>query len=219
MSFKGEIDANCPNGCEAFAAEVWSFIHGERSPELRDALLWRECNLIICPGCGAAFVPEAAFVYLEAGAELLAFVFPASYRDREDYWRGKMRDDFSAMKRTLGGELESIEEPELFFGQEGLGELLQREDYRGEESEVMEHVARELGLGLYAVSRAYARRHEVPRALPYVQRPGRKPGVEAVVEGLRRVVEANERLSDCRSFLAKLERGCPLPPERAAKPA
>ena len=50
MSFKGVIEARCPRGCESFETEIWSFIHGRRSPELRETAQAGELNLLLCPG-------------------------------------------------------------------------------------------------------------------------------------------------------------------------
>src|SRR4051812_28999991 len=124
MSFKGTIEARCPQGCEPFETDVWSFIRGDQSPDLRDAVIWRECNLLLCPHCGAAFQPEASYIYFEPEAGLLAFVFPESYREKADHWRGRMREDFLVMKDKLAGELAYIAEPEIFFGTEELAVVL-----------------------------------------------------------------------------------------------
>lgn len=201
MSFKGEIEARCPHGCEPFTTEVWSFIRGDQSPELREAVLWRECNLLICPGCEKAFFPEASYIYFEPQAELLAFVFPESYRAKEAYWRGKMHEDFVTMREKLGGEMTLVQEPELFFGIDELAELLEKEDFRGEEREVMEHFAKDLGLSLYRVSAAHARREGVPRELPYA---GKTATRASVLAGLEKLVAANDRLAGYVDYLARL---------------
>jgi hypothetical protein len=219
MSFKGQIEARCPKGCEPFETEVWSFIRGDTSPELRDAVLWRECNLLLCPQCGAAFFPEASYVYFEPEAELLAFVFPESYRAKEEYWRGKMHEDFVTMKRSIGGDLDLVSEPEIFFGQSDIAEALESEDFRGEEREVMEAVAGELGLPLYRVSASHARRAGVPRALPYAAGKGAAPTRAAVVAGLEKLLAANDRLAEYRSYLERLRKDPSegLPPAAATK--
>lgn len=218
MSFKGNIEARCPKGCEPFETEVWSFIRGDQSPELREAVLWRECNLLLCPQCGSAFFPEASYVYFEPEADLLAFVFPESYREKAEYWRGKMHEDFRVMKEKLGGELAQVEEPEIFFGPDELSELLEREDFRGEEREVMEAVASELGLSLYRVSPSYARRHAVPRTLPFkAEKKAAKPTAEAVAAGLEALLQANDRLTEYRGYLDALKAGGLLPPEAPGK--
>lgn len=216
MSFKGEIEARCPKGCEPFTTEVWSFIRGDESPELRDAILWRECNLILCENCSAAFFPETSYIYYEPAAELVAFVFPESYREKADYWRGKMHEDFVTMKKTLGGALSLVAEPDIFFGPIELGDLLEKEDFRGEESEVMEAVAAGLGLSLYRVARSHSRREGVPRSLPF---KGKTATRDSVIAGLEALLAENDRLAEYRAYLAALkkDKAAGLPP--AAKKA
>lgn len=204
MSFKGNIEARCPQGCEPFETDVWSFIRGDQSPELRDAILWRECNLLLCPHCSAAFQPEASYIYFEPEADLMAFVFPESYREKAEYWRGKMREDFLVMKEKLGSGLSLVGEPEIFFGTEELALLLEREDFRGEEREVMEAVAAELGLSLYRVEPGFARRQGIPRSLPFTGAVATRDGVK---EGLSKLLAANDRLAEYRAFFDKLSAG------------
>lgn len=222
MSFKGEIEAKCPKGCEPFAAEVWSFIRGDRSVELRDAILARECNLILCPQCNGAFIPEEPYVYFEPQRELLGFVFPESYRAKSEFWREKMRADFALMKKSLGTELSLDVEPELFFGIEELAVLLEKEDWNGEEREVMEFIARDLGLELYQVSPRYARENQVPAALPFAPgAPGGPATPQSVIAGLEKLVAANDRLTAFSGFLAKLraQKAPELPPASQVKAA
>src|SRR5271170_1359995 len=105
MSFKGAVEAQCPNGCESFTAEIWSFIRGDAQPELRLLVMFRECNLLLCPECNKPFFPDAPYIYFDPTAELLAFVFPESYRDKEKYWRDKMAGDFTVVSDKLGAVL------------------------------------------------------------------------------------------------------------------
>lgn len=211
MSFKGQIEAQCPGDCDSFEADVWSFIRGDASPELRESILYRECNLLLCPHCGVAFMPEAAWIYYEPRLELLAFVFPESDREKEQYWRKKMHADFLQMKGALGKDMPVNLEPELFFGNEDIAKLLESEDFLGEEREVMEFLAKELGLSLYRVSPQYARRHGVPASLPYA---GGAPSRGSVLAGLEKLIASNDRLESYARYLAALraDAGAALPP-------
>ena len=219
MSLKGEIEAKCPNGCPPFTAEIWSYIQGDKEPGLRLALLAREFNLLLCSGCEKPFFPQEAYIYYEPEAEVLAFVFPESYRERADFWRTKMHEDFVVFKKGLGDKLSVDIEPEIFFGVEELAELLEGEDFRGEEREVMEYFAKELGLALYPVSRRFARQNGVPPALPYVPAGAAKPGRTEVLAGLRKVVEANDRLAAYAKYLSELTTSdqADLPPQSSSK--
>ena len=216
MAFKGLIEAVCPKGCEPFETEVWSFVRGDKDAELRETLVAQELNLLLCPQCGTAFFPEAPVVYLDSIAELLAFIFPASYREREEYWRDKMGEDFAAMRRALGEGALADMEPRIFFGFENLSRLLEADDYQGEEREVMEFIARDLGLSLYSVSPRYARDNRVPASLPYVPGPAGAT-LESVAAGLEKLLGANAHLESYKAFLEAIRKGAlkKLPPAAA----
>jgi hypothetical protein len=116
-----------------------------------------------------------------------------------------MRADFEEMRKALGAAFPLTVEPIIMFGVDALAELLDFEDYRGEEREVMEWVAKDLGLPLYRVSPRYARDNDAPGALPYV--PNGKAGVtrDGVIAGLEKLLAANDRLEAYARFLDKLK--------------
>ena len=118
MSFQGTVEINCPSCTDGFDAPVWSFVHGGTDAALRDQIKARECNLLLCPSCGLAFMPEASWIYYEPDAEIMAFVFPEAWRKEEETWREKMKADFAQMKTVLGARLPSDMEPMVFFGQD-----------------------------------------------------------------------------------------------------
>lgn len=217
MSFQGTIEANCPSCTDGFEAPIWSFVHGGKDPVLRDQAKAMECNLLLCPSCGAAFVPEAAWIYYEPADEILAFVFPLAYKADEAKWRDKMKADFAAMRSALGDHLPVGHEPEVFFGPEGLAQLLEQEDWRRDERDVMAFFASDLKLSVYKASPAWARAHGAPSWLPYA---GKAPTRDALIAGLKRVVEANDRLTAWADFLAKLEKNpaAGVPPAALAQP-
>lgn len=200
MSFKGHIDAKCPSGCEPFDTEVWSYINAA-DEDLRLAVLFREANLLICPHCEKPFFPDTTLVYHEPDLQLMAFVMPESYKEKEAYWREKMHEDFKIFRKTLKDLPEGME-PEVFFGVAELSALLESEDFRREEREVMEAVAAELGLSVYRVDAAYARRHGVPATLPY---KGKAATRETVLAGLETLIAENDRLTAFSDYLKQLK--------------
>jgi hypothetical protein len=219
MSFKGVIEARCPAGCEPFETEIWSMIHGGNSPELREAAAAKECNLLLCPTCGVPFFAQEPYVYFEPAADILAFVFPESYRAEEERWRKKMQEDYAALKQAMHGQLPIDLEPVLFFGPDGLAELLEAETYRAEEREVMECWAKELGLSIYKVRPALARKQGIPESLPYVPPPSGSVTRANVILGLERLLAANDRLTAYQKCLETLRGesavGAGLPPARS----
>ena len=213
MSFQGTIEANCPSCTDGFEAPIWSFVHGGKDEILRDQAKAMECNLLLCPSCGAAFVPEAAWIYYEPADEILAFVFPLSYRAEEAKWRDKMKADFAAMRGALGDRLPIGHEPEVFFGPDGLARLLEFEDWRRDERDVMAFLAKDLGLSLYKASPAWARSLGAPSWFPYA---GKAPTRDSVIAGIKKIVAANDRLTAWSDSLAQLEKAAGLPPAAMA---
>lgn len=215
MSFQGQVETQCPDGCEPFDTPIWSFVHGGNSPDLREAVKAAECNLLLCPSCSKPFHPIVPWIYYEPAAEILAFVFPETYRAEADKWRDKMNADFETMRGALGDALPVGFAPTVYFGQAELSEVLEGEDWRAEEREVMEHYARELGLNLYLVSRSHARDLAVPSVLPFV---GAKATRASVLAGIAKLIAANDRLAAWSDFAAKLEKNpsAGLPPESTA---
>jgi len=216
MSFQGEIEARCPACAEPFETPVWSLVSGA-DETLRNQVKARECNLLLCPHCGEAFIPEVSWIYFEPEKELLAFVFPESWRPEEKKWREKMQADFAQMRAALGADRAADLEPAVFFGQEGLGALLDREDWRVDERDVMEHYAQELGLSVYRASPGWARAHGAPSEFP-CQGNG-TPTRAALIAGMKALLKANDALTSWADFLAAYEKdaGAAVPPPAKRK--
>jgi hypothetical protein len=216
MSFQGTIEANCPSCTDGFEVPIWSFVHGGKDEVLRDQAKAMECNLLLCPSCGAAFVPEAAWIYYEPAREILAFVFPKSFMSEEAKWRDKMKADFAAMREALGDHLPVGHEPVVFFGPEGLARLLELEDWGRDERDVMAFFAKELKLSLYQASPAWARAQGAPSLFPYA---GRTPTRDGIVAGIKAILAANDRLTAWSDYLAKMESDPTVGPPPAAMAA
>jgi hypothetical protein len=216
MSFQGEIEVRCVACREVFETPVWSFVSGA-DENLRNQIKARECNLLLCPHCNEAFMPDASWVYYEPEAEILAFVFPESWSADESKWRDKMDADFAQMKAALGDRLPAGFEPAVFFGQSGLGDLLEAQDWRVDERDVMLYYAKDLGLKVYRASPRWARANAAPAELPYVGDGA--PTRAGLIKGLKALVAANDRLTTWSDFLAKLEKdpGAGVPPAAKAR--
>ena len=212
MSFQGNVEASCPSCTDSFDAPVWSFVHGGTDVALRDQIKARECNLLLCPQCGAAFMPEVSWIYYEPDAEILAFVFPEAWRAEEAAWREKMKADFATMRATLSKSLPADLEPAVYFGQDDLGDFLEKEDWRVDERDVMEEYAKELGLSVYKASPVWARANAAPSEYPYAGKGA--PTRQALIAGMKTLLAANDRLTAWSDFLAKFEGdlGAALPP-------
>jgi hypothetical protein len=161
-------------------------------------------------------MPDVSWIYYEPSAEILAFIFPESWKDEAEKWRLKMKDDMSQMRTVLGTHLPQDLEPEMFFGQEGLGELLDREDWKKDEQDVMEFYAQDLGLSVYKASPSWARSHDAPATYPFKGQGPVSRG--ALIEGIKMMIAANDRLTAWSEFLERLESDPSEPVPPAAKP-
>jgi len=217
MSFQGTVEINCPSCTDGFDAPVWSFVHGGTDIALRDQIKARECNLLLCPSCGAAFMPEVSWIYYEPDAEIMAFVFPETWRNEEASWRDKMKADFAQMRTVLGDRLPVDMEPDVFFGQDDLGDLLEKEDWRIDERDVMLEYAKELGLGVYKARPSWARANRAPAEFPYKGKGA--PTRASLIEGMKALIKANDALTGWTIFLERFEKDkdAALPPAMKKK--
>ena len=137
-------------------------------------------------------------------------MFPEAWRADEGKWREKMKSDFESMRAALGERLPLGQEPLIFFGQEGLGRLLDQEDWRIDERDVMRHFSEELGLSVYRASPAWARAHSAPLEFPHAGKPTR----DSLIAGMKALIAANDRLASWADFLADFQNdpAAALPP-------
>ena len=63
--------------------------------------------------------------------------------------------------------------------------------------------AKDLGLAMRKISPSFARERDLPRRLPFS--PGKKFARAAALTGLRRLLEANDRLGGYRRWIEYLE--------------
>ena len=162
-------------------------------------------------------MPEVAWIYYEPDAEILAFVFPDAWQAEEARWRGKMKEDDEQMRVVLGARLPLDMVPEVYFGQDGLAGLLEAEDWRRDERDVMAFLAAELGLSIYKASPVWARANAAPSALPYKGKGA--PTRASLIAGLKALTAANDRLTAWSDFLARCEddAAAALPPAAKAR--
>ncbi|MBI4051509.1 MAG: hypothetical protein HY400_03285 [Elusimicrobia bacterium] len=210
MSFKGLVEMRCPGGCQPFEAEVWSFVRGDRDPDLREKIMAGEMNLLICPECNQTFYGEEPLIYYDPSMELFAFVFPASYEKEKSRWQEKMEADFANFQASLPEAQWLHDAPLLFFGIEGLQQMLVEEQGLLDEVEVIEHICVALGLSLYRSCISYARKRHIPSLLPLdgaVESMGKAERLrDRILKGLRKVLATNGQMETYRNYLAELEK-------------
>ena len=152
----------CPHGCEPFEAERWSFLNVTQDPELKEAVLGGELNLVRCEHCHTFFHSDADLIYLDEDAQLLIFVFAQSNRAKQKELVTKMQQDYQLLKDSLFKKLNLDFGPMYVFGLEELKEVVEKEEQRNDESQVIAAAAAALGLQVTRLAPQWAREHNYP---------------------------------------------------------
>ncbi|MDR1940714.1 MAG: CpXC domain-containing protein [Endomicrobium sp.] len=204
MSISNLEEITCSCG-ETFEAELISAISVSDNPELKEALISGEINIVCCPKCGQMFYAENFILYHDCENELIAFVYPLSFQNQADQCRKKMQREFArAVENFAESEKKKINyEPLLIFGIEDLALLLKAEQEIEDEEAVLEHIARENSLNTLKISASLARKFGIPKVLPVVKTKD-QPEADSVLAALKILVKCNPNLTNYLKLLDKL---------------
>ena len=161
-SIKLTETVTCPNGCETFEADRWSFINVTQDPELKEAVLGGELNLFRCEHCHTFFHGDTDLIYLDEQAQLLVFVYSEKNRAKQKELVAKMQQDYQLLKDTLFKKLGLDFSPLCVFGLEELKEVIEKEEQRNDESQVIAAAAAALGMQVARLVPQWAREHNYP---------------------------------------------------------
>ena len=165
-SIKNEAAVCCPNGCEEFDVEYWSLISADQDPDLKNAALGGELNLVQCPTCGAFFHHDGDLIYFDAPDELLVFIFSEKNRSQEKELRARMQHDYEIIRQTLAKQFHIDYPPVCVFGLDALKHLLEQEEKNSFESEAVAASAAAAGFNVARLKPSYAREHHFPYYVP-----------------------------------------------------
>ena len=165
-SICNEAPACCPNACEPFDVEYWSLVRADEDPDLKNAALGGELNLVRCPQCGTYFHHNGELIYFDAPAELLIFVFAKDTKEKQASLRQRMERDYEIIKNTLLEQLEMDYPPILVFGLDELQERLHHLEEMAAASEVVAASCASQGLSIVRLKPSYAREHHFPLYVP-----------------------------------------------------
>ena len=165
-SIRNEAPACCPNACEPFDVEYWSLVRADEDPDLKQAALGGELNLLRCPECGTYFHHKGELIYFDAPAELLVFVFAKDSKEKQNELRQRMEQDYQIIKNTLLKQLDMNYPPVLVFGLDELKDLLHHTEEVTAESEVIAAASATEGFAVVRLKPSYAREHHFPFYVP-----------------------------------------------------
>jgi hypothetical protein len=202
MSISKLEEIRCPCG-EVFEAELWSAISGSEDPDLKEALLCGEINIVCCPACSEIFYAEHFIIYHDVKNEILAFVYPFSFSENAEAWIQKMKDDFANAMVDMLPEIKPDYEPIVLFGLDALVEIIRDDDEMNDESKILEYIAEEHGLMVIELIPSAARQSKLPALLPSL---ASKRGNlrDQVLAGLICLLEHNDRLTHYQELFKKI---------------
>ena len=203
MSFAKLESVKCACGHE-FEVELLNSICVGENPELKDALLCGEINIVQCPDCKSIFYAEQFLLYQESARELVAFVYPESFKDNAQRLALNMRGTFKQAVGALDDESKINYEPILVFGLDSLVEIVRLEDDIKDEIEILRYYADEIGVSTIELSWAYARENKIVPLLPLKNAKGALQRT-SVIDGIKILLNKNPNLENYRKTLSKIE--------------
>jgi len=165
-SIKNSDTFQCPHGCEDFEHDFWSLVDASSSPELREAALGGELNLVMCPSCGRYFHHDNNLIYFDAATKFLVFVFAERERGHDKDLKEKMNHDYQLIKNSLAREVNLSGAPVCVFGLHELKDLIEEEEFFARESEVVAASAAAAGYKIATLEPSYARVRGYPFFVP-----------------------------------------------------
>jgi len=118
-----ETDVICACG-HTFTAWIWQSANVTRTPELKQAILQGNMNVVTCPSCGARFHVEVRFLYHDMTRQEWIWVYPLSYAgdaatasaEVDAMWLEVCETMPLGMRKTLEGNYKSM----VVFGMDAL---------------------------------------------------------------------------------------------------
>ena len=201
MSILSNREIICECG-ETFETNLWSAVSVSDNPELKEAIIAGEFNLVSCPKCHQMFYWEHFFIYQDLANEFIAYVYPKSYEKQATYYRNLMIRQFKEVALSTT-EMVIDFEPVLYFGIEDLVSTLKMEENINDEIQILKFVSKILGLNIINIKPSVARNFCIVQAIPVLK--DEKDKTKAVISGLEKLLEYNNNLVEFEKFLARIK--------------
>ncbi|MDR2351177.1 MAG: CpXC domain-containing protein [Endomicrobium sp.] len=194
----------CPQG-HLFEVSLLSAISVADNPELKEALIAGEINLVSCPVCGEMFFAERFILYHDSKNELIAFVYPLSFQEQAAQCKAKMKKEFELALANFDERQKINYEPILLFGIEDLVLLLRSEQNIEDEEAILKYIAPKLSIKIVRISPHLSHRLGIPKLLP-MPKDLKELDVKALTESLQTLVKYNPNLLHYAELLEKISK-------------
>jgi len=196
MSNFNEIDVTCEECGEEFPAIIWTAVHAQQDPELKDLLLGGELNLLMCPKCSYVAYQDHFVLYQDPAAELVAYIYPPAQEKDAEFLRKTMMSNFAEAQAIYKPKERKDYDPLLVFGLEAFVEMMDQEERRAEQSQIAEVICKEKEIPYFVLRPFEARRLKTMRVIPGVR--GDKT---AIAKGIHELFHVNPSLKYYRDLL------------------
>lgn len=204
MSHSVEQTVRCPCG-EEFEALLWSSVNTQQDPELREEILAGQLNVAKCVMCSRMVYAERFLLFHDPSLELMVFVYPKSYESEKEKWARKTAVDFKAAQEPLSAAERLAYPPVTAFGLDQLVLLLNDEQEKLDEGEILESLSKSIAVEVRRLKPALARARGVPARLPLARGAGSPD--ERLRRGLSTLLGANDRLAVYARVLSDVKAG------------
>ncbi|MDR2437187.1 MAG: CpXC domain-containing protein [Endomicrobium sp.] len=204
MTISNLEEIKCPQG-HLFEADLLSAISVADTPDLKEALIGGEINLVSCPVCGEMFYAECFILYHDSENELVTFVYPLSFQEQAAQCKTRMKKEFELALANFEDKHKIHYEPLLLFGIEDLVSLLRLEQNIEDEESILKYIASKLSLKIIKISPSLSRRFGIPKLLP-IPKTHKELDLKALTEGVQILIKYNPHLLHYTELLEKISK-------------
>lgn len=203
LSYMEEVQCSCG---ETFEAELYQSVSVRENPELKEAVLGGQLNVVKCTSCFRLLYAERFVLYHDADSALMAFVYPKDMEHDRIKIEQSMGGAFAQLQSELPEGQEIQYQPYLLFGMDALCALIRAEEDLADEVAVVESLCDSLQIKYKKISLDLARRKQIPSLIPYAVNDSKNGFRENAIAGLLKVMEANPHLQHYGKFLAEVNK-------------
>ena len=166
MSTFNEIDVECEECGEEFKGVIWTAVHAQQDPELKDLLLGGELNILFCPKCSHVAYQDHFVLYQDPMAELIAYIYPPAQEHDAEFLRKTMMTNFAEAQEIYKPKDRKYYDPILVFGLDAFVRMMEREDRRAEQSQIAEALCVQHKIPYIKLRPSKARALRIMRVIP-----------------------------------------------------
>jgi hypothetical protein len=197
MSTFNEIDVECEECGDEFKGVIWTAVHAQQDPELKELLLGGELNILFCPKCSHTAYQDHFVLYQDPQAELIAYIYPPAQERDAEFLQKTMMANFAEAQMVYPAKDRKDYDPVLVFGLESFVEMMEREELRAEQSQIAEAVCKEKGIPYFVLRPSEARRLKMMRVIP-----GVRGDQAAVIDAIQALLKINPCLDLYQELVA-----------------